>query len=147
MRRRPPRSTRTDTHFPYTTLFRSARRILGPLFGDDVPSVRAAASDAGVNVVSFTTDRTMAGGNVAVMGVLPSSQVNRVVEYGLRQGLMRYAVLAPETAYGRAVVEALQQSTRSRGGDLATVRFYDPSAQEYSGAVQDRKSQRLNSSH
>src|SRR3546814_7659612 len=29
MIRRPPRSTRTDTLFPYTTLFRSAR-ILGP---------------------------------------------------------------------------------------------------------------------
>src|SRR3546814_6604538 len=26
MIRRPPRSTRTDTRFPYTTLFRSARR-------------------------------------------------------------------------------------------------------------------------
>src|SRR3546814_16134516 len=26
MMRRPPRSTRTDTLFPYTTLFRSARR-------------------------------------------------------------------------------------------------------------------------
>src|SRR3546814_8595595 len=26
MRRRPPRSTRTDTLFPYTTLFRSAER-------------------------------------------------------------------------------------------------------------------------
>src|SRR3546814_10692928 len=26
MIRRPPRSTRTDTHFPYTTLFRSDRR-------------------------------------------------------------------------------------------------------------------------
>src|SRR3546814_5411870 len=26
MRRRPPRSTRTDTLFPYTTLFRSPRR-------------------------------------------------------------------------------------------------------------------------
>src|SRR3546814_3802603 len=25
MIRRPPRSTRTDTHFPYTTLFRSGR--------------------------------------------------------------------------------------------------------------------------
>src|SRR3546814_2061460 len=32
MRRRPPRSTRTDTLFPYTTLFRSiARRILAPV--------------------------------------------------------------------------------------------------------------------
>src|SRR3546814_14749128 len=28
MLRRPPRSTRTDTLFPYTTLFRSAKRIL-----------------------------------------------------------------------------------------------------------------------
>src|SRR3546814_7612280 len=29
MIRRPPRSTRTDTLFPYTTLFRSRHRILG----------------------------------------------------------------------------------------------------------------------
>src|SRR3546814_8221984 len=28
MRRRPPRSTRNDTLFPYTTLFRSPRRIV-----------------------------------------------------------------------------------------------------------------------
>src|SRR3546814_7402781 len=27
MRRRPPRSTRTDTLFPYTTLFRSGRQL------------------------------------------------------------------------------------------------------------------------
>src|SRR3546814_10489172 len=29
MNRRPPRSTRTDTRFPYTTLFRSARGLSG----------------------------------------------------------------------------------------------------------------------
>src|SRR3546814_3401307 len=32
MIRRPPRSTRTDTLFPYTTLFRSAVRPSGPAF-------------------------------------------------------------------------------------------------------------------
>src|SRR3546814_10574345 len=31
MIRRPPRSTRTDTRFPYTTLFRSAQRLRGPV--------------------------------------------------------------------------------------------------------------------
>src|SRR3546814_5336594 len=31
MIRRPPRSTRTDTLFPYTTLFRSIQRSLGAL--------------------------------------------------------------------------------------------------------------------
>src|SRR3546814_4812994 len=30
MRRRPPRSTRTDTLFPYTTLFRSGRCLVRP---------------------------------------------------------------------------------------------------------------------
>src|SRR3546814_4421570 len=30
MLRRPPRSTRTDTHFPYTTLFRSENSLKAP---------------------------------------------------------------------------------------------------------------------
>src|SRR3546814_1414052 len=32
MIRRPPRSTRTDTLFPYTTLFRSHRQLTGAAF-------------------------------------------------------------------------------------------------------------------
>src|SRR3546814_11016388 len=37
MMRRPPRSTRTDTRFPYTTLFRSG--ILHPLHGMGLAAV------------------------------------------------------------------------------------------------------------
>src|SRR3546814_6914204 len=33
MLRRPPRSTRTDTLFPYTTLFRSTRAFRDPVIG------------------------------------------------------------------------------------------------------------------
>src|SRR3546814_9587269 len=36
MIRRPPRSTRTDTLFPYTTLFRSLRHALHPLADAEV---------------------------------------------------------------------------------------------------------------
>src|SRR3546814_5334680 len=46
MIRRPPRSTRTDTLFPYTTLFRSphrADRVAADEAGDDV----GAAGDGG----------------------------------------------------------------------------------------------------
>src|SRR3546814_14492992 len=41
MRRRPPRSTRTDTLFPYTTLFRS-----GPVVADAHPAGPAGAASA-----------------------------------------------------------------------------------------------------
>src|SRR3546814_4288300 len=48
MIRRPPRSTRTDTLFPYTTLFRSVEILRGPasaLYG----------SDGIAGAISFTT--------------------------------------------------------------------------------------------
>src|SRR3546814_17499108 len=48
MIRRPPRSTRTDTLFPYTTLFRSAARILPPnsIFSFPVSDISASHSSA-----------------------------------------------------------------------------------------------------
>src|SRR3546814_2457636 len=65
MIRRPPRSTRTDTLFPYTTLFRSQR--FGVTFGSDsnaqttptqtayqldLPSVTPANLDEGMKLLS-----------------------------------------------------------------------------------------------
>src|SRR5690606_9450956 len=89
-----------------------ARLILGPVFAGEVRPVRTVAKPAGVNVISLSTNRNMAGDNVLVMGVLPSTQVERVVEYTLSQGLTRYAILAPDSAYGRTVVEALEETAR-----------------------------------
>src|SRR3546814_13923875 len=43
MRRRPPRSTLTDTLFPYSTRFRSQRGLFGPASG---PRARAARRHA-----------------------------------------------------------------------------------------------------
>src|SRR3546814_13582354 len=44
MIRRPPRSTRTDTLFPYTTLFRSAHRHSARWTPENVPGRIAAAA-------------------------------------------------------------------------------------------------------
>src|SRR3546814_9839477 len=46
MKRRPPRFTRTDTLFPYTTLFRSQLALHLPFFGVAEYSERAAAQAA-----------------------------------------------------------------------------------------------------
>src|SRR3546814_17818494 len=70
MIRRPPRSTRTDTLFPYTTLFRSRVRhqhaiaagerqiggergaLVAALFLDDLDQHHLAATDAVLNLVA-----------------------------------------------------------------------------------------------
>src|SRR3546814_13811046 len=45
MRRRPPRSTRTDTLFPYTTLFRSQQKRLKNKSADVADMIAALARD------------------------------------------------------------------------------------------------------
>src|SRR3546814_14105956 len=57
MIRRPPRSTRTDTLFPYTTLFRSvpeqARAMFPCVMPDDVPALSDALASANVSVCNL----------------------------------------------------------------------------------------------
>src|SRR3546814_10466676 len=55
MIRRPPRSTRTDTLFPYTTLFRSVRCIgLDHIHAVATMAGTAAARDQFANDIGFT---------------------------------------------------------------------------------------------
>src|SRR3546814_19851551 len=58
MIRRPPRSTRTDTLFPYTTLFRSQVRV------SDVARVELGADD-------YSSNTYLSGKPTVVMGVFP----------------------------------------------------------------------------
>src|SRR3546814_14340156 len=51
MIRRPPRSTRTDTLFPYTTLFRSAAGIEARSYSEVIPDPTVASVDAAVAFV------------------------------------------------------------------------------------------------
>src|SRR3546814_16789155 len=56
MIRRPPRSTRTDTLFPYTTLFRSASELANNIFADRSGGFRSGWEELGRSLVAETTD-------------------------------------------------------------------------------------------
>src|SRR3546814_15652166 len=56
MIRRPPRSTRTDTLFPYTTLFRSvAAPAAGP--AEEAPATEEAEASTATTTTTTTNDR------------------------------------------------------------------------------------------
>src|SRR3546814_9653342 len=57
MLRRPPRSTRTDTLFPYTTLFRSLRCERAPGQFVQVIRTQPEAGGGGVDVLSLERER------------------------------------------------------------------------------------------
>src|SRR3546814_18853927 len=111
--RRPPRSTRTDTLFPYTTLFRSVDRCL----------LRAEESRAHVDALG---SECQCGGQPAPIGE-PPSRDHRDLElvHGRRdQDQARYVVLARVAGAleaiaadrGHAAVLGLERSERRRVG-------------------------------
>ncbi|PWC54198.1 ABC transporter substrate-binding protein [Azospirillum sp. TSO22-1] len=107
-------------------LAEGARLIVGPLFGQEVQAVKPVAAGAGVDVVAFTTDATLAGNGTWVMGFVPLDQVQRVTGFARSRGVTRFVALAPRSPYGDAVVGALQTAAQRFGGQVAQVERYEP---------------------
>ena len=113
-----------------------ASLILGPLYSREVEAVTPVASAAGVKVIAFTNDRRVARDGVFVMGFRPEEQVDRVVRYAYSRGMRRFALLAPEDSYGRAIDEALQRTVSALGGAHVTqIETYSPNASDFAPVV------------
>lgn len=103
-----------------------ARLILGPLLAQEVTAVAPIARASNVPVVAFSTDASVAGTGVFLMGLLPREQVIRVVKYAADQGHKSFAALIPDNAYGNRVYEGLVDATTQTATSLADVERFTP---------------------
>ncbi len=110
--------------------------LLGPLLASSARAVAPVAGAAGVPVVSFSSDRTVAGNGVYILGFTPEAEVRRVMGHAADAGLTRMAVLAPQDAYGNAVVAEARQVATALGARLVRVQPYDPSGRDFGPAVE-----------
>src|SRR3546814_10920390 len=134
MSRRPPKSTRTDTLFPYTTLFRSLGQIAGDVSGRTVdlgrvlPRKRAAAM-GGSAAIGIDDDLAAGQARVAVRSA-DLEQSGRVDEDRL---------VAGQPALGQDIGEHALHIIAQAG--LTRV------VAHRRRMLGDRKSTRMNSSH
>ena len=112
-----------------------AKIILGPLFADSANAVGNAMKDNNLNVLSFSNNADIAGGNVYVLGNTFQNVADRLVSYGVKQGLRRFLMVyendpagqigagAIETAIAqnRATLTGKQQHALSQDGIDAIV--------------------------
>jgi branched-chain amino acid transport system substrate-binding protein len=92
-----------------------AKIILGPLFAADVRAVQPIARAAGIPIVTFSNDGSLASSGTYVLGVQPSQEVARVVAYAKQRGIVRFGALTPQGQYGSVATRALQNSGVSIG--------------------------------
>ncbi len=87
-----------------------AQLIIGPLNAVSARGVTGPARSAGLPVVAFTTDTTVATRGVYLIGFLPAVDVERIVSYAASQNRKSIAALVPDDAYGMVVEAALREA-------------------------------------
>jgi branched-chain amino acid transport system substrate-binding protein len=112
-----------------------AQILLGPIFADAIRTAGPVARHYRVPLVGFSTDHTVAGNGVYIMGFTPQQQVERIVKYSIDQGRKRIAALVPQSAYGTMVTEALRNSVSRHGGTLVAIETFQESEEALSDPV------------
>src|SRR3546814_1423321 len=100
MIRRPPRSTRTDTLFPYTTLFRSANFVYFPLHvpGDMALTMRSPEYLDQLSLIEQILRAVPANCNVAIKehpAMIGACDATRLME--MRRRYPQFKILPPTT--------------------------------------------------
>ena len=96
-----------------------AKIILGPVYGEAANAAGIAAAQGGVNVLSFSNNPTIAGGNVFVLGSTFQNTANRLVGYAKRNGKSRIVILHGQDVAGQLGRNAIQQAISANGATLA----------------------------
>lgn len=96
-----------------------ARIILGPVYGEAANAAGVAVAESGVNVLSFSNNRTIAGGNVFVLGPTFDTAASRLVRYAKRTGKDKIVVLHADNIGGQLGRNAIQRAIAANGATLA----------------------------
>jgi len=81
--------------------------ILGPLFASDVHQVAPLARNAGVPVIAFSNDPTVAQDFVYLIGVDPMQEFRHVIAYASLRGFREIDLIFPAEPYGWLAEDAL----------------------------------------
>ncbi|KFE36727.1 penicillin-binding protein activator [Thioclava atlantica] len=106
-----------------------AKIILGPVYAQSANAVGLAVASRNVNVLSFSNNTDIAGGNVFVLGPTFPNTANRLVSYAARQGKRRIMVVHEQTTAGEVGAQAIQSAIARNGASLAGVSSYPFSQQ------------------
>jgi ABC-type branched-subunit amino acid transport system substrate-binding protein len=112
-----------------------AKIILGPVYGEAANAAGLAVADAGVNVLSFSNNPTIAGGNVFVLGPTFGNTANRLVGYAKRNGKDRIVILHSQDIASQLGSNAIQQAIAANGATLSGTVDYALSQESVVAAV------------
>lgn len=117
-----------------------AKIILGPVYAGNANAAGLAARQGGVNVLAFSNNSSIAGGNVWVLGHTFENTADRLASYAARNGKTRAVVSYATDVQGQAAAQAVRSAVARSGGEIVAEVPHEFSQQGVVSAVPKIKS-------
>lgn len=121
-----------------------AQVILGPFYSEEANAAGVAVANSGVNVLAFSNNAAIAGGNVFVLGQTFDTTARRLAGYAVRNGKSKVLIVHDRNVAGEVGKAAIERGVSSAGGSVVGVTSYEFSqngiVQAASGIVSTAKS-------
>ena len=112
-----------------------AQIILGPLYQGSANAVGLAVADEGVNVLSFSNNTSIAGGNLFVLGQSFYDSAKRLVDFAQSQGKRRAVIVNPSTTEGEVAKLALEKAANETELNIVHTQSFEFSREAVANTV------------
>lgn len=102
-----------------------AQVILGPFYSEEANAAGVAVANSGVNVLAFSNNAAIAGGNVFVLGQTFESTAKRLAGYAVRNGKSKVLIVHDRNVAGEVGKAAIERGVASAGGSVVGVTSYE----------------------
>ncbi len=109
--------------------------LLGPVFGDSANAAGLAVRGRGLNVLSFSNNTDIAGGNVFVLGTTFQNTAGRLASFAGRQGKGKILIAHEQTPQGDLGKRAIEAAVRGSGAQIVGAVPYEFSGPGVTAAV------------
>jgi branched-chain amino acid transport system substrate-binding protein len=112
--------------------------VIGPLASRSALSAAKKAQEIGVPIITLTQrEGITAEGEMVFQNFLtPAVEVDRLVQKATRQmGLSRFAILYPDSAYGRTLMSLFWDKAEEAGGSITAVESYKPEETDFAAQI------------
>ncbi len=112
-----------------------AKIILGPVYGGSAKLAGIPAANAGINVLSFSNNTDVAGGNVFILGPTFDNTANRLVSFAASQGKNRIMVVNGESPAENAGAAAIKTAIARNGATVVAEQSFELTQQGVVNAI------------
>ena len=118
-----------------TAVEEGAKIILGPLFAEAANAVGLAVAGNGVNVLSFSNNASIAGGNVFLLGQTFENTAQRLIKFAESRGKRNAIIVHPTNIEGEFGKLAIEKAALETELNVASAQGFEFSREGVANAV------------